>query len=82
MIETVYDRSSLVDKAIKTVAKNLIEGAIFSHRYPFYFLGNFRAALITACIIHWQCFLLNRYGGTKNQCQPDESGRFGLRDHC
>lgn len=28
VIETVYDRSSLVDKAIKTVAKNLIEGAI------------------------------------------------------
>ncbi|MDB9679898.1 efflux RND transporter permease subunit, partial [Acinetobacter baumannii] len=27
VIETVYDRSSLVDKAIKTVAKNLIEGA-------------------------------------------------------
>ncbi len=28
VIETVYDRSSLVNKAIKTVAKNLIEGAI------------------------------------------------------
>ncbi|MBR7736024.1 efflux RND transporter permease subunit [Acinetobacter nosocomialis] len=51
MIETVYDRSSLVDKAIKTVAKNLIEGAILVIVILFIFLGNFRAALITACII-------------------------------
>lgn len=50
-IETVYDRSSLVDKAIKTVAKNLIEGAILVIVILFIFLGNFRAALITACII-------------------------------
>ncbi|ADY83265.1 RND divalent metal cation efflux transporter [Acinetobacter pittii PHEA-2] len=51
VIETVYDRSSLVDKAIKTVAKNLIEGAILVIIILFIFLGNFRAALITACII-------------------------------
>ncbi|MFW2169000.1 efflux RND transporter permease subunit [Acinetobacter baumannii] len=51
MIETVYDRSSLVNKAIKTVAKNLIEGAILVIVILFIFLGNFRAALITACII-------------------------------
>ena len=50
VIETVYDRSSLVDKAIKTVAKNLIEGAILVI-VILLFLGNFRAALITACII-------------------------------
>ncbi len=51
VIEIVYDRSSLVDKAIKTVAKNLIEGAILVIVILFIFLGNFRAALITACII-------------------------------
>ncbi|EXB40165.1 cobalt-zinc-cadmium resistance protein CzcA [Acinetobacter baumannii 1461963] len=51
VIETVYDRSGLVDKAIKTVAKNLIEGAILVIVILFIFLGNFRAALITACII-------------------------------
>lgn len=51
VIETVYDRSNLVDKAIKTVAKNLIEGAILVIVILFIFLGNFRAALITACII-------------------------------
>ncbi|MBJ9984059.1 CusA/CzcA family heavy metal efflux RND transporter [Acinetobacter sp. S40] len=51
VIETVYNRSSLVDKAIQTVAKNLIEGAILVIVILFVFLGNFRAALITACII-------------------------------
>lgn len=51
VIETVYDRTSLVDKAIKTVANNLIEGAILVIVILFIFLGNFRAALITACII-------------------------------
>lgn len=51
VIETVYNRSLLVDKAIQTVAKNLIEGAILVIVILFAFLGNFRAALITACII-------------------------------
>ncbi|MHA3092501.1 efflux RND transporter permease subunit [Acinetobacter brisouii] len=51
VIETVYDRTSLVDQAIKTVAKNLIEGAVLVIVILFIFLGNFRAALITACII-------------------------------
>ena len=51
VVKTVYNRSSLVDKAIKTVAKNLIEGAILVIVILFIFLGNFRAALITACII-------------------------------
>ena len=50
-IETVYDRTSLVNKAIKTVQKNLIEGAILVIVILFIFLGNFRAALITACVI-------------------------------
>lgn len=51
MIETVYDRRHLIDKAIKTVAKNLVEGAILVIIILFLFLGNFRAALITACVI-------------------------------
>ncbi|WP_151958243.1 efflux RND transporter permease subunit [Acinetobacter junii] len=50
-IETVYDRTSLVNKAIKTVQKNLVEGAILVIVILFIFLGNFRAALITACVI-------------------------------
>ncbi|MCL9675287.1 CusA/CzcA family heavy metal efflux RND transporter [Acinetobacter sp. ACZLY 512] len=51
VLETVYNRSTLVDRAIHTVAKNLIEGAILVIVVLFIFLGNFRAALITACVI-------------------------------
>lgn len=46
-----YDRTVLVDKAINTVKKNLIEGAILVIVILFLFLGNFRAALITASVI-------------------------------
>ncbi|WP_034294236.1 CusA/CzcA family heavy metal efflux RND transporter [Herbaspirillum sp. RV1423] len=48
---TVYDRTVLVDKAIDTVKKNLIEGAILVIAVLFVFLGNIRAALITATVI-------------------------------
>lgn len=48
---TVYDRTNLVDKAIATVRKNLIEGAILVIAVLFLFLGNLRAALITAMVI-------------------------------
>lgn len=48
---TVYDRTVLVDKAIKTVQKNLVEGAALVIAVLFAFLGNFRAALITAMVI-------------------------------
>ena len=51
VIETVYDRTILVEKAIKTVQKNLVEGAILVIIILFLFLGNIRAALITACVI-------------------------------
>lgn len=42
-IETVYDRTTLVEKAIKTVQKNLVEGAILVIVILFLFLGNIRA---------------------------------------
>jgi cobalt-zinc-cadmium resistance protein CzcA len=48
---TVYDRTVLVDKAIATVKKNLLEGALLVVAVLFLFLGNFRAALITAMVI-------------------------------
>ncbi|WP_444633926.1 efflux RND transporter permease subunit [Cupriavidus oxalaticus] len=50
-IVTVYDRTRLVDKAIATVKKNLLEGAVLVIVILFLFLGNIRAALITALII-------------------------------
>jgi cobalt-zinc-cadmium resistance protein CzcA len=48
---TVYDRTTLVDKAIHTVQKNLLEGAALVIAVLFLLLGNFRAALITAMVI-------------------------------
>lgn len=48
---TVYDRTVLVDKAISTVKKNLLEGAVLVIVVLFLFLGNFRAAIITAMVI-------------------------------
>jgi len=47
----VYDRTELVDRTIKTVARNLIEGALLVILVLFLLLGNFRAALITAAVI-------------------------------
>ena len=49
--EAVYDRTALVDKAIATVSKNLLEGALLVVVVLFLLLGNFRAALITAAVI-------------------------------
>lgn len=49
--EPVYDRTTLVDKAIATVQKNLLEGALLVVLVLFLLLGNFRAALITAIVI-------------------------------
>ncbi|MYM91613.1 CusA/CzcA family heavy metal efflux RND transporter, partial [Rugamonas sp. FT82W] len=48
---TVYDRTALVDKAIDTVKRNLLEGAALVVAVLFLFLGNIRAALITALVI-------------------------------
>jgi len=47
----VYDRTSLVDRTIATVSKNLVEGALLVVVVLFLLLGNFRAALITALVI-------------------------------
>ena len=49
--EAVYDRTSLVDKAIATVTRNLLEGALLVIFVLFLLLGNMRAALITAAVI-------------------------------
>lgn len=51
VLEPVYDRTALVDKAIATVTKNLLEGALLVVVVLFLLLGNLRAALITAAVI-------------------------------
>ncbi|HSD11428.1 MAG TPA: CusA/CzcA family heavy metal efflux RND transporter, partial [Candidatus Binatia bacterium] len=48
---TVYDRSDLVNATIRTVRKNLFEGAILVAAVLFALLGNARAALITTLVI-------------------------------
>ena len=50
-VEAVYDRTTLVDKAISTVQNNLVEGAMLVIVVLFLLLGNVRAALITAAVI-------------------------------
>ncbi len=47
----VYDRTELVDRTMKTISKNLVEGALLVIAVLFLLLGNFRAALITAAVI-------------------------------
>mgnify|MGYP003649330462 CR=1 FL=1 len=47
----VYDRTDLVERAVHTVEKNLVEGALLVIVVLFLLLGNIRAALITAAVI-------------------------------
>ncbi|HWU85270.1 MAG TPA: CusA/CzcA family heavy metal efflux RND transporter, partial [Rhodocyclaceae bacterium] len=51
MVKTVYDRTSLIDKAIATVRNNLVEGALLVIAVLFVFLGNLRAACIAMLVI-------------------------------
>lgn len=48
---TAYNRTTLIDKTIHTVATNLIEGAVLVVVVLLLFLGNIRAALIAALVI-------------------------------
>ena len=50
-VNSVLNRTKLVDATIVTVAKNLGEGAVLVIVVLFLLLGNFRAALITALVI-------------------------------
>ncbi|MBQ0790013.1 MAG: CusA/CzcA family heavy metal efflux RND transporter, partial [Cycloclasticus sp.] len=50
-VSAVYDRTSLVDKTLKTVQTNLLEGALLVIVILFLFLGNMKAALLTAAVI-------------------------------
>jgi heavy metal efflux system protein len=50
-ISAFYDQSSVIDGTIQTVKKNLFEGFLLVTVILFLFLGNVRAALITASVI-------------------------------
>lgn len=50
-VEPFLDRSALVDRAIGTVTKNLLEGALIVIFVLVLFLGNWRAGLVVASVI-------------------------------
>ena len=55
-IESFIDRSKLVDKAIHTVSKNLIEGGLIVIFVLVILLGNIRAGIIVASVIPLSMF--------------------------
>jgi cobalt-zinc-cadmium resistance protein CzcA len=50
-VEVFYDRTELVDTTLKTVGRNLLEGALLVTLVLFVFLLDIRAALIVAALI-------------------------------
>ncbi len=50
-VTPVYERTTLVDRVLRTVRTNLIEGALLVVAVLFIFLGNLRAGLIVASAI-------------------------------
>jgi len=69
-IEPFLDRSGLVERAMGTVAKNLIEGALIVIFVLVLFLGNFRAGLVVASVIPlamlFAISLMNLFGVSGN----------------
>ena len=50
-IETIIDRTILVDNTVKTVSKNIIEGVLLVSLIVFIFLYNWKSTLIVASVI-------------------------------
>lgn len=50
-IKTFYDRTTLVDRTLHTVQKNLIEGGVLVMAVLFLILGNFKAGFFVALVI-------------------------------
>ncbi|MBN22440.1 MAG: CusA/CzcA family heavy metal efflux RND transporter [Bdellovibrionaceae bacterium] len=69
-IETVYDRSDLVNSTLETVEENLLLGAVLVFIVLLLLIGNFRVAVITAVTIPLAMlatvFLMNRFGISGN----------------
>lgn len=70
VLETFYDRTKMVDNAIGTVKKNLLEGALIVIFVLVIFLGNLRAGLIVASVIPlamlFAIILMNAFGVSGN----------------
>ena len=61
IIETVYDRTELVDKVIETVSHNLLVGALLVIAILFALIGNLRAGLIVAVAIPLSMLFAGNY---------------------
>ncbi len=75
-----YDQSFVIDGTIHTVEKNLFEGFILVTVVLLLFLGNLRAALITAAdhsVFHADQF--SGHAAVRHQRQSDEPGRDRFR---
>ncbi|MDI1233071.1 MAG: CusA/CzcA family heavy metal efflux RND transporter [bacterium] len=70
LIEPFLDRTKMVDNAISTVEKNLMEGALIVVFILVLFLGNFRAGLLVASVIPlsmlFAIILMNLFGVSGN----------------
>jgi cobalt-zinc-cadmium resistance protein CzcA len=70
IIEPFLDRTKMVNNAIGTVEKNLLEGALIVIFVLVLFLGNFRAGLIVASVIPlamlFAIILMNTFGVSGN----------------
>ena len=70
LIEPFLDRSKMVNNAIGTVEKNLLEGALIVLFVLVLFLGNFRAGLLVASVIPlallFAIILMNTFGVSGN----------------
>ena len=69
-VEPFYDRASLVDRTISTVARNLAEGAVLVVLVLVFMLGNLRAGAIVALVIPlamlFALLLMNAMGSSGN----------------
>ena len=70
VLTTVYNRTTLVDRTIETVERNLVEGGLLVVAVLLLLLGNVRAALIVACVIPFAMlltlFAMNQFGISAN----------------
>ncbi|EKT3964141.1 CusA/CzcA family heavy metal efflux RND transporter [Flavobacterium psychrophilum] len=70
VIEPFLDRTKMVNNAIHTVSKNLLEGALIVIFVLVLFLGNFRAGLIVASVIPlamlFAVIMMNLFGVSGN----------------
>lgn len=80
-IETYYDRSELVDRTVRTVAVNLIEGGILVVVVLLLLLGNLRGGLLVALVIPLSLlftFISMRFFGVSGNLMSLGALDFGL----